>query len=307
MISNLDPASDLFLSNVNRIQQRVAEANRQVASGKRIVQPSDAPDQIDSLLQLRADRQRNTQIRSNLGLALTDVQSADGALTSAIKLMDRARVLATQGASSVLDTSGRRSLADETQSLLDQMIACSGTAVQGRYIFSGDRDDAPSYGADPTSATGVAQLLSTAATRRIEDPAGGSFAAAQTAQDIFDTRNSADGTPAADNVFAALSGLRAALLKDDATAVAQSASSLAMASGRLNSAQAFYGTVQNRIQAATAFADRYDIDLHTQLGQKEDADVVAAALELSQGNTQLQAALQMRASEPHRSLFEFIG
>ena len=307
MVSNLDPASELFLSNINRIQQRLAEANRQVASGKKIQQPSDAPDQIDALLQLRADRQRNAQIRSNLGLAMTDAQSADGALTSAIKLMDRARVLATQGASSVLDTNGRRSLADETQSLLDQMIACSRTAVQGRYIFSGDRDDAPSYQADATSATGVAPLLSTAATRRIEDPAGGSFAAAQTAQDIFDTRNPADGATAADNVFAALSDLRTALLNDDPTAVAQSASALGTASKRLNSAQAFYGTVQNRIQAATAFADSYDIDLHTQLGQKEDADIVAATLELSQGSTQLQAAFQMRASEPHRSLFEFIG
>ena len=96
-------------------------------------------------------------------------------------------------------------------------------------------------------------------------------------------------------------------MNDDPTAVAQSASYLGAASTRLNSAQAFYGTVQNRIQASTAFADRYDIDLHTQLGQKEDADVVAAALEVSQGNTQLQAAFQMRASIPNRSLFEFIG
>ena len=307
MITNLDPASELFLANVNRIQQRLADASRQVSSGKRIQQPSDAPDQIDGLLQLRADRQRNLQIRSNLGLALTEAQSADGALNSAIKIMDRARVLAAQGANTVLDTNGRRSLGQEIQSLLDQMIACSRTAVQGRYIFSGDRDDAPSYQADPTSATGVAQLLSTSATRRIEDPAGGSFPAAQTAQEIFDTRNPADGAPAADNVFAGLSGLRDALFNDDPAAVAQSAVSIGAASTRLNTAQAFYGTVQTRIQAAISFADGYDIDLSKQLGQKEDADIVAAALEVSQANTQLQAAFQMRASIPHRSLFEFIG
>jgi flagellar hook-associated protein 3 FlgL len=240
-------------------------------------------------------------------MALTEVQSADGALGSALKLMDRASVLATQGANTVLDANGRRSLAQETQAILDQMIAFSRTAVQGRYIFSGDRDDAPSYQADATSATGVAQILTTAATRRIEDPAGGSFAAAQTAQEIFDTRNPSDGTPAADNVFAALSALQTALMNDDPNAVEQAASSLHAASTRLNSAQAFYGTVQNRIQNATAFADRYDTDLHTQLGQKEDADIVAAAMELSQGSTQLQAAFQMHASIPHRSLFEFIG
>ena len=307
MISNLDPASELFLANVNRIQQRLADASRQVSSGKKIAQPSDAPDQIDALLQLRADRQRNAQIRSNLGVALTDAQSSDGALTSAIRLMDRAGVLAAQGANSVMDTNGRRSLASEVDSLLEQMIACSRTSVQGRYIFSGDRDDSPAYQADSTSATGVAPLISAAATRRIEDPAGGSFAASMTAQEIFDTRNPLDGSAAPDNVFAALSGLRAALLNDDASAVAQAASSVKAASTRLNSAQAFYGTVQNRIDAATAFADRYEIDLRTQLGQKEDADVVSSALELSQGNTQLQAAFQMRASLPHRTLFEFIG
>jgi flagellar hook-associated protein 3 FlgL len=306
MITNLEPASELFIANVGRIQQRLADANRQVSSGKKIFQPSDAPDQIDSLLQLRADREHNRQIQSNLALAMTHVQSADGALTSAIKLMDRARVLADQGANSALDTNGRQALADETQSLLDEMIACSQTSVQGRYIFSGDQDDAPAYRADSTSAIGVAQLVSAAATRHIEDPAGGSFPSARTAQEIFDNRAS-DGTPAADNVFAALSGLRTALLSDDPKIVAQTVNSIQAASLRLNSMQAYYGTVQVRIQDAQAFADKYDIDIGVQLSQKEDADVVAAALELSQGNVQLQAAFQMRAAMPNKSLFEYIG
>ena len=219
MITNLDPASELFLANVERIQDRLAEANRQVSSGKKVVEPSDAPDQIDSILQLRADRQQNAQIRSNLALALTNVQGADGALSSAIRLMDRARVLGSQGATSTLDASSRQTLANEVQALLEQMVACSRTAVQGRYIFSGDREDAPAYQIDSTSPTGVARLLTAAATRRIEDPAGSTFTAAKTAQEIFDNRND-DGTPAADNVFAALNTLRAALLNTDPVAAA---------------------------------------------------------------------------------------
>ena len=71
--------------------------------------------------------------------------------------------------------------------------------------------------------------------------------------------------------------------------------------------QAFYGAVENRIRDGQAFGDKYDIDLRTQLSQKQDADVAAAAIELSQGTTQLQAAFQMRAAMPHKSLFEFIG
>ena len=70
MITNLDPASELFLANVGRIQERLAEANRQVSSGKRVTDPADAPDQIDSILQLRANREQNSQIRSNLAVGL---------------------------------------------------------------------------------------------------------------------------------------------------------------------------------------------------------------------------------------------
>jgi flagellar hook-associated protein 3 FlgL len=306
MISNLDASSELFLANVDRIQQRLADANRQVSSGKKLSQPSDAPDQIDSLLQLRADRQRNQQIQSNLSLASTDAKSADDALNSALKLMDRARTVGAQGASTTMDAAGRQSLAQETQSLLDEMIAYSQTAVQGRFIFSGDRDDIAAYQADVTSPTGVAQIVTAAATRRIEDPAGGSFAAGKTAQDIFDNRNP-DGTPAADNVFASLRGLQAAFLSNNTDTVAQATASIQKAAARLSSMQASYGTVERRIQATQAFAEKYDLDLGAQLSQKEDADVAAAALELSQGGTQLQAAFQMRAAMPNKSLFEYIG
>jgi flagellin-like hook-associated protein FlgL len=157
----------------------------------------------------------------------------------------------------------------------------------------------------PTWVTGNL-LLTVGATQQIEDPAGGSFAAAETAQDIFDSRTALDA-PAADNVFAALSSLRAALLSDDVAAIGQAGVSIQAATAKLNSAQAFYGTVQGRIRDATSYADRYEIDLRTQLSQKEDADVVSAAMEMSQANTQLQAAFQMRSLMPHKSLFEFIG
>ncbi len=306
MISNLDSASELFLANVNRIQQRAAEAGRQVSSGKRIQQPSDAPDQIASLLQLRTDRARNDQIASNLSLALTDSQVADDSLGAAIRLLDRATTLGAQGSDTMLDAKSRQSLADEVQSLLDRMIAVSQTTVQERYLFSGDDNGAPAYQADPNSASGVAALSNAPSTRRIEDPAGGSFTAAMTAQQIFDAQD-ANGNPAAGNVFRALSGLRKALLDNSVDGMSSATDSIQAASEQLISSQAFYANVQRRIRDATSFTEHYEIDIRTQLSQKEDADVAAAALEVSQANTQLQAAFQMRALAPRRSLFEYIG
>jgi flagellar hook-associated protein 3 FlgL len=306
MISNLSPSTEAFLANMERVQQSVEEASLQVSSGKRVNVASDAPGQVADILQLRADEVRNTQIQSNLALAKTDAEAADGALNSATQLLDRARVLGAQGANSTLDATGRQSLADEVESLQEQMLAISRTTVQGRYIFSGDQDSGPAYGLDLTQPNGVIALNSSTATRRVEDPAGGSFAVTKSAADIFNTTN-ADGTPADDNVFAALNSLRLALTANDTDQINAAVQSIQLASDRLNTSQAFYGTVESRIQDATNYGSNYDVQLKTQLSQKEDADVTAAAMTLSQGNIQLQAAFQMQAKMPHTTLFDYIG
>jgi flagellar hook-associated protein 3 FlgL len=306
MLTNLDPSSELFLSDVSRIQRRLAEAGRQVSSARKMTVASDQPDEVAPLLQLRAEAQRNHQIQSNLALAKTDASAADSALSASLKLMDRATTLATEGASPVLDAAGRQSLASEVKSLQEQMVAFSQTTVQGRYLFSGDRDLSPSYALDLTAENGVTQLLIAPATCRIEDPAGGSFESSKAAQEIFDTRD-AEGKAAPDNVFASLNNLRLALEKNDSTATATAIAGLKAASDHLNGMQSFYGTVENRITDAGDFASAYNLQLTAEIAGKEDADIPAMALEATQASTQLQAAFQMRSNLPRQSLFDYLG
>ena len=306
MISNLSSSADAFLANIERVQSMVQEASREISSGKKVNVASDAPDQIDSILQLHADEVRNSQIEANLGLALTDAQTADGAFNSATQLMDRARTLGAQGATYTTDATGRQSIANEIESLQEQMVAISQTTVQGRYIFSGDQDGGPAYSLDLTQPTGVIALNTTDATRRVEDPAGGSFAVTKGAAEIFDAHN-ADGTPADNNVFAALNNLRLALTNNDTDQINAAVQQLQQASDQLNTAQAFYGSVETRIQDATKYANSYDVQLKTELSQKVDADITSAVMTLTQGNTQLQAAFQMQAQMPRKSLFDYIG
>lgn len=306
MISNLSPSNEAFVANMERVQRNLQEASKQMSSGLRVNTASDAPDEVSNIMQLRTDMVRNTQIQANLALAKTDADAADSALNSATKLMDRARTLGAQGANFTLDAAGRQSLAAEVEGVLEQMVSISQTGVQGRYIFGGDADSTPPYQLDLTSATGVAQLTAAAATRRLEDPAGGSFPVGRSAADIFDAHN-ADGTVANTNVFAALNGLRVALLANDTAAINTAMTSVQTASDYLNLSQGFYGNVLNRIQDAVNYGQSYDVQLKTQLSQKVDADVTEAAMTMSQGTLQLQAAFQMQAKLPHTSLFDFLG
>src|ERR1019366_7084211 len=150
MISNLSPSNEAFMANMDRVQRTVSDAILQTSSGKRVNVASDAPDAIDAILQLRTDQVHNSQIQANLGVAQADANAADSALSSATQLMDRATVLATQGANFTVDATGRQSIAGEVESLLDQMTAISNTTVQGRYIFGGDQDGTPPYSVDLT-------------------------------------------------------------------------------------------------------------------------------------------------------------
>ena len=312
MISNLSGQAQVFLANVDRIQQNLGEANQQVSSGLKISEPSDDPDQITPLLQLRADLARNTQIQANLVLAQTDAGTADNVLSSAIQLVNQAQTLGTQATDATLTASDRASIASQIQSIQQQMVELSNTQVQGSYIFSGDQDQTPAYeinnGADPLG-NGVTQISTSPSTRQVRDASGGSFAVSETAQQIFDARN-ADGSCATDNVFASLNALQQAVQNTtgtDTSAIGTATSNLEAALAQLNSAQGFYGNVEDHIQAAQTYATNQNTQLQTQIGNIQDADVAAESLQLSEDQTQLTAAFQAQAEMPTKSLFDYIS
>ncbi len=306
MISSISPASQIFLAGVDQIQQRISQANQQVTSGLKISVASDAPDQIGDLLQLRANEAQDTQIQSNLGLEQTNAQSADNALSSAIQLMDSVTQIAAEGASSTQTADTRTTLGQQVQGLLSQMVDLSQTQVQGRFIFSGDDDQSPSYQLDLSAPNGVDQLSTAASTRQIQNPEGGTFPASLTAQQIFDDQNP-DGSAAPDNVFAALNSLSTALLNNDTAGITAAQTMVQQASTHLNDSQSFYGNVENQIQSASTYATTYSTQLQTQIGGIEDADVASAATELTEANTQLQAAFEAQAKMPTTSLFSYMG
>ena len=55
------------------------------------------------------------------------------------------------------------------------------------------------------------------------------------------------------------------------------------------------------------FGETYETQLQSQLSGIQDADEAAAITELTQAQTQLQAALSSRAALPKTSLFDFLG
>ncbi|HUJ23043.1 MAG TPA: flagellin [Bryobacteraceae bacterium] len=307
MIQNLNPAANMFLADVSQVQNEINQLTNEVSSGLKISQPSDDPGDLVTLMQTRTALDVNSQTSNNLAQVLGNTQVAEQALQTASQLMSQALSLGTEGASTTVTASQRTAIAQQVSGILEQLVGLANTQSGTQYIFSGDQPQSASYALDPASPTGVDALLANpAATQQIADPTGVTFSVSLTAQQIFDDRNP-DQTPAADNVFAAVNSLLVSLQANDQTGITNAINSLQTASDYLNTQLAFYGSVQDRIQNSQTFASQQNVQLQTQLGQIQDADIAQVAVQLTQDQTQLQAALTAQSQLPRTSLFNFLA
>ena len=301
MISSLSPASQNFLAGLNQIRQRLQTAQTQLTTGLQINQVSDDPTQIADLWQTRSQLDQAQQIGANLVQVQTEVGTAQSALESAVTLVQRAETLGTEGATDTADATTREDLAGELGSILQELVATANTSVQGRYIFSGDSDQTSPYSIDLTQASPISAYQGFSSTRQIQSPDGTAFPIALTAQQIFDSPN------AQESVFTSINNLREGLLNNDDAAINSAISDVQSADTYLNQQLAFYGTAQNRVDAAVSFGQNYVTQLQTQLSGVEDANEAQSITDMTQAQTQLQAALQSEASLPKTTLFDYLG
>jgi len=307
MILNISGATQAYLANLIGIQQQINQSSAEVSSGLAVTKPSDDPAAISEILQTQANIAQNQQIQANLNNASNEVQTADSALQSAIQAVESASSLAAQGASSTVTAAERTNLAQQVAGLQQTLVGISQTTYNGSYIFSGDQDTGPAYQLDPSQPDGVLQLINSPSTRVITDATGTAISVSLTAQQIFDAKNP-DGSDAAGNVFAAVNSLLTALNNNDTAGITQAAASLNSADTYLNQQLAFYGEAEDRITASTDLAQKFQTQEQAQLGDLQDANVPTVALQLSQAQTDQQAAVSAEAQiEQEKNLFSYLG
>jgi flagellar hook-associated protein 3 FlgL len=301
MISSLNSTYQQFIDNLDKVTQRMNTDQLDIASGVSMRNVSDNPDQVSSLLQARSALAASRQISTNLGSIKTEVDTGEQSLESAVQLFDQVQTLAAEGATGTQTASTRASLAQQVQAVEQQMVSLANTSINGRFIFSGDTDQTSPYSFDPTQTNPVSAYQGGPSTRVTLAPNGTIFPIALIAQQIFDS------TDPATNVFGALNGLVTALSSNDQTAVQTSMGGLSTVAQYLNQQLAFYGTTQDNVSAATDSAQSQQVEFQAQISNLQDTDMAAAILDLTQSQTQTQAALGSEAQIPRTTLFDFLA
>jgi flagellar hook-associated protein 3 FlgL len=302
MFNTVSTVTDRFLADLSNVQDRLIKSQRQVSSGLRLQTVSDDPDHVSVVLNLKARLAHNDQLKVNLSHIETEVNAAEGAINTTTSLMDRARQIASQGANGNTSASTRAQLADQVKDVISQVLGITQANVEGRYVFSGNADNVPPYAAvDLTTANGVGTYQGSGATRIVEHPNGSRFSVSLTADDVFDHGNETT------SVLKSLTMLYNDLVNNNAGNLTQDVSNIRTAGEYLNGRQALYGDIQNQLKDGLTYQQRLDTDLQAQLGTAQDADPIAAIVNLQKDTIAQSAALQAHASLPRKSLFDYLG
>jgi flagellar hook-associated protein 3 FlgL len=290
-----------MLTQLRKLTATMNEAQRQIASGKKVQVASDAPADVQAIVQNQSDLARVQQSEANLNKLNSEVGMASTVLEGAAKLMDLARSTAAQAMSSMTDATTRQLLASQIQDIETQMVGIANSTNAGRYLFSGDADTTAPYSIDFANTPPFTATTTALATRMGVDSMGNTFPIAMTATDIFD--NAAAGK----NILQSLEDLRQGLLTGDNAAVGTANTNLATAATHLGTVQSYYGTAESRIASALDVASKSELSLQSDLTDLTSADTAAAITAEQSAQTQQQAVLAMRAKMPRGSLFDMLG
>ena len=74
----------------------------------------------------------------------------------------------------------------------------------------------------------------------------------------------------------------------------------------LNQQAGFYGAVENRVTTALDLAKKFETQDQARIGSDQDADIAAAALQMTQDTTHLNAAMASAAKQRTTSLFDYM-
>src|SRR5229473_1959918 len=88
-------------------EERLARAQNQVTTGKKLQRPSDAPDQIAELLQVRSNITDLTRQRDSADAVLPDMQAREAALSDISDALRQVRTLALQANDATLTADDR--------------------------------------------------------------------------------------------------------------------------------------------------------------------------------------------------------
>jgi len=145
------------LWNIQKNSRRLSTLQEMLGSGRKINRPSDDPAGVLRMLPLKVDLKKLARNKENIALSKEILNIGTSALQDASSLMIDARGLALQGANGTMSEQDMKSLGNQVDQILQQMVSLANTNRAGRYIFGGSKTLTSPF--ELTDEDGVTRVL----------------------------------------------------------------------------------------------------------------------------------------------------
>ena len=284
---NTRAAHTAAVARMSSLSAAIDTLNGQIATGKRILAPSD-----DAVASTRAATLRRAAVAADatqrgIDAAARRLTATDTALDGITNIVQRARDLALQGSNGTLAAADRTILASEVGELLEQFTGLAESrGSDGERLFGGAAADRPAYAAD---ANGIVRWQG-AGRAPVLEVGGAVVMSGIEGPDAFGTTDAAAGTK---DLFAALTALQVALTEPDKlvreAAMADTLVQMDAQVDRLATTRAVAGARLARLDTETDRIARSGLATKTDLVRLESLDMPAAIAELQHLVTVLKA------------------
>jgi len=285
---------DGVLADLRSTWSRLARYERELSSGKRLLQPSDDPVGVVRSLGLRSELNRINRYLANVDDARNWMDMTDMALGQAGDVLQRVRELAVSTAGTVPQSTLQAARA-EVARLLEQLIEIGNTSYGDRYIFAGQKTlTAPfSLTGDPAApvdyngdSSPILREVAPGTTIPVNRPGDGAMrqAIVMVANYLDALDDAIGGAPLSSDVLAQLDRALDGILEERAQ-VGADGHRLEMTRSRL----------QDSVYQLTAL-----------LSETEDADMAEVIVRLTSTEAAYRAALEAGARIIQPSLLDFL-
>ena len=297
---------DRAVSQMTTSQSNLAKSQAQLASGKNVLQPSDAPEEAVSIQRLKSVIARQASFEQAIQTAENRLKTEETALDGVSNVLTRLKELAIQAANDTYGPKDREIIAIEMQGLQEDLLSFANTRdANGAYLFSGSRVFTPPFERQPDGEV-VYQGDETINLVEVGDQR--QLRANRTGTQVFDrvVRTNPDGTQSGVSFFQSVQDLVNAVRSSDRDLMNRGLGELNDLSDGVSLAIARVGSDMNVVTGQRAVLEETRLQLQLVLSEAEDLDYTEAVTKMQKQMLALEASQASFAQISRLSLFEYI-
>jgi flagellar hook-associated protein 3 FlgL len=287
-----------MLAAIQNSESSLATALQQVSTGKSVTLPSDNPAAEADMVQNTIETANVDQYTQNVSSVQSSVQTADSALSSVVSSLTQAISLGTEGANGTNSAANQQEIATQVQGILSDVVSDANTSYQGAYLFAGTASTTVPYTADSSSPSGYAYN-------------GNDGVNSVQIGDQLSVQTNVPGSQlfsnSTTNVLGSLSSLVSALQSGNTTAIGTATNAVSAALNYVSQQRVVYGNAETQLNAQETYLQQETVTLTSQATSLVGVDMATAATNLSQAETDNNAALAAASKVVPNTLLSYLS